>query len=178
MILAGKNAGMVARRPRPAATLFVTALAACAFAYSIRDALKGAAYDASGGGVAASAAGATGRTLLQQESSRGGGPPRDGSDTADSPPVTATHHPRRHHRRHGSSGGSGARREPGPLQHGGRCVGTVGGWCGPYYDQPLVPLKAAPMLGKRCPRGCSGVGACHGDSGRCECPAGECVPSR
>ena len=75
-----------------------------------------------------------------------------------------------------SSGGGGSasvgRRRARP--HDGRCVGTVGGWCGSFYAQrALVPYRQPPVLGKRCPRDCSGVGVCHGDRGVCDCPAGE-----
>ncbi|GBF90972.1 exostosin-like glycosyltransferase [Raphidocelis subcapitata] len=53
-----------------------------------------------------------------------------------------------------------------------RCVGAVGPWCGPYYEQRPVPFKPPRPRGAACPGGCSGIGVCHGDTGRCDCPAG------
>lgn len=58
-----------------------------------------------------------------------------------------------------------------------RCVGALGRWCGGYYTQPPAPLRRPPVLGKPCPRGCSGIGACHGDRGACVCPAGAGGPA-
>jgi hypothetical protein len=55
---------------------------------------------------------------------------------------------------------------------GGRCAGAVGPWCGPFYEQRLVPFKTPRPRGAACPGNCSGVGVCHGDTGRCDCPAG------
>ncbi|GBF90959.1 exostosin-like glycosyltransferase [Raphidocelis subcapitata] len=60
---------------------------------------------------------------------------------------------------------------------GGRCAGAVGPWCGPYYEQRPVPFKPPRPRGAACPGGCSGVGVCHGDTGRCDCPAGWGGPS-
>lgn len=58
------------------------------------------------------------------------------------------------------------------LPHSGRCIGTVGSWCGSYYSQATVPHRPPPVHGSRCPSDCSGVGVCHADRGVCDCPAG------
>lgn len=59
------------------------------------------------------------------------------------------------------------------LQSSGRCIGTIGSWCGGYYSQQsLVPHKPPPVQSKPCPGGCSGVGVCDGHTGVCDCPAG------
>jgi len=82
----------------------------------------------------------------------------------------------------GDEGGAEAHRTHHRLQRrhrrsGGRCAGTVGSWCGGYHMQPPIPFKQPPILGKPCPGSCSGIGVCHGDTGRCDCPAGAGGPA-
>jgi hypothetical protein len=72
--------------------------------------------------------------------------------------------------------GKGAMRGRGST-HDGRCVGAVGQWCGGFYSQPLVPFRRPPPRGAPCPNACGGVGVCHGDTGRCDCPAGAGGPA-
>eukprot|EP00887_Chlorella_sp_A99_P003579 scaffold7.g3579.t1 len=63
---------------------------------------------------------------------------------------------------------------PGPLteEDRARCVGTIGGWCGPYYAQPTLPEASPPKGTKTCVLDCNGVGVCDGFLGLCRCPAG------
>jgi hypothetical protein len=53
-----------------------------------------------------------------------------------------------------------------------RCAVAAGAWCGPYYSQTPVDRAPSPVFERACPRGCSGVGVCHRDTGACHCPAG------
>lgn len=53
-----------------------------------------------------------------------------------------------------------------------RCSGTRSTYCVDYFTQPYVWLKPPPVLNRPCPNNCSHLGVCHGDTGRCDCPAG------
>jgi hypothetical protein len=65
------------------------------------------------------------------------------------------------------------------LDLAARCHGADGGWCAAFYTQRPLPPRAPPLHGKPCPgaaattAACSnGLGVCHADTGKCDCPAG------
>ncbi|GBF92598.1 hypothetical protein Rsub_05212 [Raphidocelis subcapitata] len=53
-----------------------------------------------------------------------------------------------------------------------RCFLSRGTWCDEFHAQPPLPAGSWPVHATPCPRDCGGVGVCHADTGRCDCPAG------